>query len=757
MKSVLTTICIVLFAFGTVNALTVLDLEDVPETYWYFGGDQNLGDFYEGLFFGPDATILESVVYGYNNTGYPPHSGNQVLFTDSDNTIRVDFEDPTNHVGVWYTAGTGSMFYLEGYDSDDNLLASISGPDNYGQNDFLEINADGIDYVLMHNSGNFYTIDDFEYEETLCSDVDMVPDDDPVMVPPGGTFGLTGYIANPNPDPIVTDVWVGVIYLGDFFQLWNFGNIPLDPGEELSAHLNQSVPVFAPSGTYTYIAFSGEKPEACDSAMFEFTVTAGSFRNGAENWAIEGGWEAAMVNTAASPSYALSPANESQVSDILDYTPEECMTFTNSLDVTLMSIACNDEYMYSVNGGISSLGAVEKFDLEGNSLGQVSLTLDMRAIFFNPNDGQFYVKIYGTDLYQIDPEAGTYNLVCSGVFHDYQAKVCYDPAANLMYEHSGGTVWVIDFETCELVDTMYGFTTNGWGFEFCIATNGCNLFTWEDGGDVHVYEFDGTYVETFNIPNGWSSSWGWTLSVTCEKLFTGTDGPGGTWYGYCGLECGPCCDVDMTPDDDPVIVEPGGRFGLTGYIGNPTDDPITTDVWGGVIYLGDFFQQFAFNNIPLDPGESMTAHTWQNVPGFAPLGTYTYMAYCGDRPDEVCDSASFPFTVAGARIADGAAEWSIEGEFFGSEIIPTEYGLQTNYPNPFNASTNISFSLPEAGEVSLEVYNLMGQRVATLVNGNKVAGQHTVTWDAASFSSGVYFYKLSAGDNVITKRMTLLK
>ncbi|MBD3233682.1 MAG: T9SS type A sorting domain-containing protein, partial [candidate division Zixibacteria bacterium] len=91
------------------------------------------------------------------------------------------------------------------------------------------------------------------------------------------------------------------------------------------------------------------------------------------------------------------------------------------------------------------------------------------------------------------------------------------------------------------------------------------------------------------------------------------------------------------------------------------------------------------------------------------------------------------------------------------QLVPAEYGLSSNYPNPFNASTNISYQLPEAGKVSLEVYNLMGQKVAALVNGHKEAGQHTVTWNAASFSSGIYFYKLNVGDKVFTKRLTLLK
>jgi hypothetical protein len=218
-----------------------------------------------------------------------------------------------------------------------------------------------------------------------------------------------------------------------------------------------------------------------------------------------------------------------------------------------------------------------------------------------------------------------------------------------------------------------------------------------------------------------------------------------------------CCDVDMTPDAYPVIVPPGGRFGLTGYIGNPFSDPIVVDVWGGVIYQNHFYQQFVYNDIQLDGRESMTAHVRQRVPGYAPQGTYSYIAYCGDRPYIKCDSAAFPFTVSGERFAGNDAEWSIERDSFGEAIIPTEFKLDNAFPNPFNATTTISFDLPRTEEITLNIYNLMGQKIETLVNGRMDAGHHRVQWNASSYVTGVYFCRLAVGDKVFTKRMTLLK
>lgn len=378
----------------------------------------------------------------------------------------------------------------------------------------------------------------------------------------------------------------------------------------------------------------------------------------------------------------------------------------------------------------------------------------------------------------------------------------------------------------------------------------------------------------------------------------------------------PCCSVDMVPDESPVFVEPGGTFGLTGYVSNPTENNIVTDVWVGVKYMGTFYQLWRFNNIFLTPGQTLSSHLNQTVPNYAPEGTYDYAAYCGEWNYEKCDSASFPFTVGtlgegfayvvmhngvhnyftlddfeyGGTVKDfedvpetywyhggnqnlgtfysglefgqhaviledlvygynsssypphsghqvlytpseytsirvdfdvnqtqvgvwytsgvnfylegydefgnllaedsgpsnignntyleiihygvdsktytdigDLAGWKLEGAFgelageSAEADIPTAFELIGNYPNPFNATTSISFQVPHASDVTLEVFNILGQKVATLIDGRMETGTHTVSWDASSNSSGVYFYKLTAGDLVYSKKMSLLK
>lgn len=88
---------------------------------------------------------------------------------------------------------------------------------------------------------------------------------------------------------------------------------------------------------------------------------------------------------------------------------------------------------------------------------------------------------------------------------------------------------------------------------------------------------------------------------------------------------------------------------------------------------------------------------------------------------------------------------------------PEEFTLAQNYPNPFNPTTVISYQLPVSSQVRLEVYDMLGRNVATLVNEQVAAGRHNVNFDASNLSSGVYLYRLQAGSQIMTKKLTILK
>ena len=102
------------------------------------------------------------------------------------------------------------------------------------------------------------------------------------------------------------------------------------------------------------------------------------------------------------------------------------------------------------------------------------------------------------------------------------------------------------------------------------------------------------------------------------------------------------------------------------------------------------------------------------------------------------------------------AKEAVEGLRAAGEV-PTEYALEGNYPNPFNPETVIRFGMPESGAVRLSVYDVLGRRVAVLVDGPLAAGRHEVTFGGGNLSSGLYVYRLEAGSFEAQRTMLLVK
>ena len=107
-------------------------------------------------------------------------------------------------------------------------------------------------------------------------------------------------------------------------------------------------------------------------------------------------------------------------------------------------------------------------------------------------------------------------------------------------------------------------------------------------------------------------------------------------------------------------------------------------------------------------------------------------------------------------------EWANNGLYIiqsmtAEQILPEDYTLMPAYPNPFNPTTTIDFSLPMESSVSVVVYNVEGREVTTLINRNMDAGYHSIRWNAAEISSGVYYVKLIAADYTMTQKLMLIK
>jgi hypothetical protein len=133
----------------------------------------------------------------------------------------------------------------------------------------------------------------------------------------------------------------------------------------------------------------------------------------------------------------------------------------------------------------------------------------------------------------------------------------------------------------------------------------------------------------------------------------------------------------------------------------------------------------------------------------------------------------FGTTRAGYTIGGGDnsfaiwAGWNGEGVYASTNIltgigekqqsVPLTAQLSQNYPNPFNPSTTIRYDLPQKSHVTLSVYNVLGQQVSILVQGEQESGYHEVRFDGSNLASGVYFYRLQAGTSVETKKLLLLR
>jgi hypothetical protein len=109
------------------------------------------------------------------------------------------------------------------------------------------------------------------------------------------------------------------------------------------------------------------------------------------------------------------------------------------------------------------------------------------------------------------------------------------------------------------------------------------------------------------------------------------------------------------------------------------------------------------------------------------------------------------------RDSDDRGAYPFATSIIGDVSAPIVFALFPNYPNPFNAQTSISYTLPYASRVTLDIYDILGRKVQRLYDGNQAAGTHSLIWDAQAMASGMYFYKLTAGEYEKSSKMMLVK
>ncbi len=231
--------------------------------------------------------------------------------------------------------------------------------------------------------------------------------------------------------------------------------------------------------------------------------------------------------------------------------------------------------------------------------------------------------------------------------------------------------------------------------------------------------------------------------------------------------------INIIPHTYPIFIPVGGgSFGYDIHIYNSIPVSRSGQLWWEAILPNGNTYYIGRQNITIQPGLPWSSfNRTQNIPGWAPNGAYQFVCNVGYYPGFIATTAMIPFTKQ-ALVADGGEiveEWSMDipddenvyiesAEPFGQDMmLPTEFAVSEAWPNPFNAETQISVSLPVATEIVATVYNTLGQKVAVMADGVFQAGDHTLTFYASDLTSGMYLLNIRTETESFTRKLVLMK
>jgi hypothetical protein len=293
-----------------------------------------------------------------------------------------------------------------------------------------------------------------------------------------------------------------------------------------------------------------------------------------------------------------------------------------------------------------------------------------------------------------------------------------------------------------------------------------NVFS---AGSAYILHYDGSnWVEEAKLTASDGAAFdnfGRSISLSGDYALIGAFGDddngtdAGSAYVYTGVTAaiGISVAVSLSPTSGD------GTFDYDIDFTNLTDGLLTVNIWTEMSGPGEREKVGTLaEDKTLDPGRSYSKSGTASLGEGAPLGEYVFTVNVGEYPGVVTASGSASYTKT--TLSKG------ESSFLGS--LPTSFELFQNHPNPFNPSTLIRYGLPQKSHVRLEVFNMLGQRVAVLVDGEQEAGYHSAVFDgsglarhtagrrldsSSGLASGVYVYRLAAGDFVRTRKLVLLR
>jgi Secretion system C-terminal sorting domain len=281
------------------------------------------------------------------------------------------------------------------------------------------------------------------------------------------------------------------------------------------------------------------------------------------------------------------------------------------------------------------------------------------------------------------------------------------------------------------------------------------------------YDYDGNQLWHYELPAGRAETC--AQAIDGGYVFSGAESiylSGSTDFRLFKLE--PEVDIQLQAWT-PVIPETGGWLRYGAQVSNMLIDPTPLDAW--IVVTGPSGNRVPLNHFPitLQPGATFTEpQITVRVPAAAPDGEYTYEVHLGNATQALPPGhggsrnmavESFTFVKGNATSVDGfsdAAElawpqlndswhpFTGKGNLLADQPeqlleLPKAFEMTAAFPNPFNALTTVTVALPEASDLTVTVFNTLGQQVAELANGRVNAGRQTFTFDASQLSSGIYF------------------
>lgn len=399
-------------------------------------------------------------------------------------------------------------------------------------------------------------------------------------------------------------------------------------------------------------------------------------------------------------------------------------------------------------------------------------------------NGTVRVPDYNTDNQWTDWISGLDQVRLLGAYQIASGPNNYVYVANNDGDHN---ILVFELTSTEVVSTDFRMTT---------GTENIYAIEVDNNGYVYVVDYQGDNTKTDEL-----------------KVYAPIGAPGTTWGDFGGHNDAPVATIDLPEgtylgvttngDGTEVYVSASHDRSIWKYTGSPTggyildnsflaqlapDDTVANGGHGVPSYLGLAYMEdpasviaavdtflyggggggypygriyridptFAITLDTIDVAEWNLAVTGDYSSGSSNgrAGGYTSMV---DLDVEQSENAVYSQTYYGWAVE----KWTFDGTLTDirpiSATVPAQFDLRQNYPNPFNPSTTIEFDVRQTGAVTLEIFNLIGQRIGTLVNEIMEPGTYQATFDAANLPSGVYLYQLKSGDFTATRKMILAR